>query len=206
MAVRVKICGVTTPEDAALCAAAGADAVGLNFWSGSKRYVAVERAVEIAAALPSSVLKVGVFVDASRSAITRTIAAVGLDCVQLHGDEEPPDCVGYAGVQVIKALRVGRDRDTTLEAALRFTVDWVLLDAAVGGAFGGGGRGFDWTRAVGIAPGRLFLAGGLTPDNVAEAIRVVSPAYVDVASGVETEPGRKDPARVREFIVNAKHA
>jgi phosphoribosylanthranilate isomerase len=206
MATRVKICGVTTVEDAELCAEAGADAVGLNFWSGSKRHVPVEVAARIARALPSAVLKVGVFVDASREDIARTVAAVGLDCVQLHGDEPPEDCLGHRGVRVIKALRVGPDAAATHAEALRFAVDWILLDADAGQGFGGSGRRFDWLRAVGVAPGRLFLAGGLTPDNVAEAIRIVAPAFVDVASGVEREPGRKDPVRVREFIAHAKHA
>ncbi len=206
MAVRVKICGVTTPEDAELCAAAGADAIGLNFWSGSKRHVSVERAAAIAAAIPAGVWKVGVFVDAPRDAIARAVAAAGLDCVQLHGDESPDDCTGYSGVAVIKALRVGADREATRAAVERYAVDWWLVDADAGKAFGGTGAGFDWTRAVGVAPGRLFLAGGLTPENVAEAVRVVSPAFVDVASGVESEPGRKDASRVREFIDHAKHA
>lgn len=206
MAVRVKICGVTHREDAELCVAAGADAIGINFWSGSKRHVTPERAAAIAAAVPPSVWKVGVFVDASREDILRAIAAARLDAVQLHGGETPEQCRGYAGVQVIKALRAGADREATRAAVARYAVDWWLLDTDDGAAFGGSGRTFDWSRAAGVAPGRLFLAGGLTPDNVADAVRRVSPAFVDVASGVEREPGRKDAERVREFIAHAKHA
>ncbi len=204
MDVRVKICGVTTLDDALLCARAGAEAVGLNFWAGSKRRVDVERAAEIAAALPGSVLKVGVFVDAPRAEIERTIAAVGLDAVQLHGDETPEDCLGFAA-RVIKAIRVRPGGESPAALAERFAVDYVLLDADTAG-YGGSGRSFDWRLAAGVAPGRLFLAGGLRPENVAAAVRAARPFAVDVASGVEIAPGRKDPERVREFIDRAKHA
>jgi len=205
MSVRVKICGVTTVEDALVCAEAGADAIGLNFWSGSKRSVALERAAEIARALPAHVMKVGVFVDAGRSEIMRVIEATGLDAIQLHGDENPDDCRGFA-VQVIKAIRISGQRESPRTLADRFAVDYVLLDADAGAAYGGSGHTFDWRLAVGVTPGRLFLAGGLRPENVAEAVRVASPFAVDTASGVEIAPGKKDPRRVREFIDNAKHA
>lgn len=199
--MRVKICGVTTVEDARVCAAAGADAVGLNFWPGSKRCVGVANAAAIVRALAESVVKVGVFVDAGRAEIERTIAAVGLDMVQLHGDETPDDCVGLS-VPVIKAIRVGESLESPAAVADRYAVDYVLLDAAEGGS----GRVFDWRRAFGVASGRLFLAGGLRPENVADAVRLVKPYAVDTASGVESSPGQKDPRRVREFIENAKHA
>jgi phosphoribosylanthranilate isomerase len=203
--VRVKICGITTVEDAVLCAEAGADAIGLNFWSGSKRRLDLARAAEIARALPSPVLKVGVFVNAERAAIERAIARVGLDVVQLHGDETPADCSGFT-VPVIKAIGVTRGGESLQAIVARFDVDYVLLDAGGGGEYGGAGRVFDWQRAAGVAPGRLFLAGGLHPGNVAAAIHVAHPYAVDAASGVETAPGRKDPKRVREFVHNAKHA
>jgi phosphoribosylanthranilate isomerase len=203
--VRVKICGVTTVEDALLCADAGADYVGFNFWSGSRRCVDLERAVRIGRALPSSVQKVGVFVDAERAEIERAVAAAELDAIQLHGDEAPEDCRGFS-VAVIKAIRVRAGGEPLVEAAARFAVDYVLLDADAGVEHGGSGRSFDWRLAVGIPPERLFLAGGLRPDNVAAAIRIVRPFAVDVASGIEGSPGRKDAARVREFVDNAKHA
>jgi phosphoribosylanthranilate isomerase len=203
--VRVKICGVTTVEDALLCADSGADYVGLNFWSGSRRCVDLERAVRIVQALPPSVQKVGVFVDAERAEIERAVAAAELDAIQLHGDEAPQDCRGFS-VPVIKAIRVRAGGEPLAAAAERFPVDYVLFDADAGVEHGGSGRSFDWRLAVGILPGRLFLAGGLRPDNVAAAIRIARPFAVDAATGIEGSPGRKHAARVREFIDNAKHA
>ena len=205
MSVKVKICGVMTPEDACVCAEAGADAIGLNFWSGSKRLVEVSQAAAIALALPPGVGKVGVFVDAERREIERVIDVVGLDAVQLHGHETPQDCCGFA-VKVIKAISMPPESESAAAIAQRYAADFILLDADAGVERGGSGRSFDWRRAVGVAPGRLFLAGGLRPDNVAEAVRVAAPYGVDVASGVESVPGRKDAERVREFIRNAKHA
>jgi len=199
--VLVKICGVTTVEDARLCAEAGVDAIGINFFPGSKRHVDVTRGRDIARALPAGVRRVGIFVDQGRAEIERTIAAVGLDAIQLHGDESPQDCAGFT-VPVIKAIRVGEGDASVADVAARYAVDHVLLD----GPKGGSGIAFDWRRAVGVAAGRLFLAGGLRPENVAEAVRLVRPYAVDTASGVESSPGRKDPRRVREFIDNAKHA
>jgi phosphoribosylanthranilate isomerase len=204
MSVKVKICGVTTVEDGRACVEAGADAIGLNFWAGSKRLVEVSRAAEIARAVPG-VLKVGVFVDARRGEIEGIIEAVGLDAVQLHGDESPEDCRGFA-VKVIKAISMRPGGDRASEIAERYGVDFILLDTDAGAQRGGSGRSFDWSRAAGVAPGRLFLAGGLRPDNVAEAVRVAAPYGVDTASGVESAPGRKDADLVREFIRNAKHA
>ena len=201
MSVRVKICGVTSVEDARVCADAGADAIGLNLWPGSKRCVDLERAAAIARALPPAVSKIGIFVDARREDIERAVATIGLDGVQLHGDEPPESCTGFA-VPVIKAIRVSGATASIADAVARYDVAYVLLDSAVGGS----GIAFDWRRAVGIAPGRLYLAGGLRPENVAEAIRLVRPHAVDTASGVESSPGRKDARRVREFIEHAKHA
>jgi phosphoribosylanthranilate isomerase len=203
VSVKVKICGVTTVEDARACADAGADAVGLNFWAGSRRFVDVPRAAAIAQAV-RGVLKVGVFVDANRDEIEGVIDAVGLDAIQLHGDERPEDCRGFA-VRVIKAIAI-RPGSEASAIAERYGVDFILLDADAGPRRGGSGRSFDWRRAVGVAPGRLFLAGGLRPDNVAEAVRAAAPYGVDTASGVEISPGRKDAELVREFVRNAKHA
>ncbi|MCI0346117.1 MAG: phosphoribosylanthranilate isomerase [Chloroflexi bacterium] len=204
MSVRVKICGVTTLEDALAAAAAGADLVGFNFWAGSKRRIGVAAAARIAARLPPTIVKVGVFVDAPRPEIERTIDAVALDAVQLHGQEPPEDCEGFR-VKVVKAIGARAAEDLP-GAAARYRVDYVLLDADAGSQYGGTGRSFDWGRAVGVAPGRLFLAGGLDLENVAAAVRRVRPYAVDVASGVETAPGKKDARKVREFIEHAKNA
>jgi phosphoribosylanthranilate isomerase len=204
MSVRVKICGVTTVEDAIMCAEAGADAIGINFWSRSPRVVGGDVARAIVRALPGSVMKVGVFVDAARAQIRETIAEVGLDAVQLHGDETPDDCRGFS-VKVIKAIRV-REGEALAEIVDRFDVDYILLDADAGAAYGGSGRTFDWSRTAGVARGRLFVAGGLRADNVAAAVRIARPFAVDTASGVESAPGKKDAERVKEFIHHAKHA
>ena len=204
MPVRVKICGVTTVEDAVMCAEAGADAIGMNFWERSPRSIGRDVARAIVRALPADVLKIGVFVDARRQTIDATIAEVGLDAVQLHGEEAPDDCRGFS-VKVIKALRV-REGEAIAEFAARFAVDYILLDADAGEGRGGSGRTFDWSRTAGVAPGRLFVAGGLRPENVAAAVRIARPYAVDTASGVESAPGEKDAARVKEFIHHAKHA
>jgi phosphoribosylanthranilate isomerase len=205
MSVRVKICGVTNLVDALLCVEAGADAIGFNFWPGSKRYLEPAEAGTIARALPPTLWKVGVFVNAERAAIERAVGSADLDAVQLHGDETPASCRGFP-VKVIKALRVGEGGESMVEIARGYAVDYFLLDADAGSDYGGGGKSFDWQRAAGMPPERLFLAGGLRPENVAEAVRRVRPFAVDTASGVESRPGKKDPLKVKEFIRNAKHA
>jgi phosphoribosylanthranilate isomerase len=205
VSVKVKICGVTRIEDARVAARAGADAIGVNFWPGSKRRVpSIERAAEIARAVPAGMLVVGVFVNAAREQIEQAIAACRLGAVQLHGDETPADCLGFP-VPVIKAIpaRVGT---ALAEFAARYPVDYVLLDTDSAGLHGGSGETFPWDRAIGVAPGRLFLAGGLRPENVAGAVRHVRPYAVDVASGVESAPGIKDPLKVEELVRNAHAA
>ena len=202
MRTRVKICGLTRLEDAQLALRAGADVLGFNFWPGSKRHVAVSRAAEIAAALPAGVLRVGVFVRATPDEVRRTVATVGLGAVQLHGDEDPSDYAD-AGVPLWQVLRI----DTSLPASVSASASELLLDARVEG-FGGSGRTFDWSlarqaRQFGLP---FWLAGGLTPLNVAEAVRRAAPNGVDVASGVESSPGVKDPERVRAFVAAVRAA
>ena len=201
---RVKICGLTSIEDAVAAVDAGADAIGLNFWSGSVRRCPEDMAAEIAAQVRGKTLLVGVFVDAPLSEIRRISAAVGLDCVQLHGGE-PPELLAQLLPHAYKALRV---RGTSIAAEVaRYPGEHVLLDAYVKGMPGGTGAVFDWTLAEQIARVRkLTLAGGLTADNVADAVRAVRPFCVDTASGVESAPGVKDAALVRRFIVQAKGA
>jgi len=199
---RVKICGITRLEDAQLALEAGADVLGFNFWPGSKRHVSVSRAAEIAAALPVGVLRVGVFVRATPNAVRDTVAAVGLGAVQLHGDEDPADYSG-AGVPLWQVLRIER----ALPASVSARASELLLDARVEG-FGGSGRTFDWSlaRQAGQFGLPYWLAGGLTPLNVAEAVHRGAPSGVDVASGVESSPGVKDPERVRAFVAAVRAA
>jgi phosphoribosylanthranilate isomerase len=203
MAVKVKVCGVTRIADALVAAEAGAAAVGLNFYPPSPRCVPVETARAIVAALPPSVCPVGVFVDEPRERVAEIARSVGLRALQFHGNESPADCAGWS-LKVIKALRV-RGRDS-LAAVSLYPVDFILLDAYVEGQPGGTGSRFAWDLAVACERSRLILAGGLTPDNVAAAVRTVRPAAVDVASGVESSPGIKDAAQVRRFIANAHTA
>ena len=197
----VKICGITRPQDAELAIDLGASAVGFIFWPGSPRLVDSGVARTIAGSVPDGVKKVGVFVDAGADDIMRTMDAVGLDIAQLHGHESPEFCrqLSASGRTVIKA--VGLDDDGRVNFAA-FDPDLVLLvDAHDPERFGGTGKTANWDAARDIAATRpLVLAGGLTPDNVAEAVSLVAPWGVDVASGVEQSPGVKDPARVRAFV------
>ena len=207
--VRVKICGVTRVEDAVRAAYLGADAIGLNFWPRSKRCVDVATAREIVAALPPLVMAVGVFVDQSPDEIRHAASGAGLSAVQLHGAEGVAACAGHA-IPVYKAFRcAARDGSPGLPwadevAAYAGEVAGVLLDAAGAGP-GGTGRACDWTLARALAEELpVLLAGGLTPENVAEAIAAVRPWGVDVASGVESSPGVKDPDLMARFIRAAK--
>jgi phosphoribosylanthranilate isomerase len=201
--VRVKICGITRPEDAKAAVAAGADALGFNFWPHSKRYLRPEAARAIIATLPPFVVAVGVFVNEQRDEIERLASRSGIQALQLHGDETPADCTGYA-LPVIRGLRVGADFNAGTLAA--FAVSAYLLDAPAPG-YGGSGTCFDWNLLKGVqAPSPIILAGGLTPKNVADAVRCVHPYAVDVASGVESAPGIKDASAMRAFVAAAKSA
>jgi phosphoribosylanthranilate isomerase len=198
----VKICGVTNLEDALHAVRCGADAIGLNFYSRSPRYVDAERAASIVAGLPDHISTIGVFVNATRKEIRRVIESAKLSAVQLHGNEGPDDLVDY-DVSAIKVFRVGNDFDA--EVMRNYIVHAFLLDAKREGTFGGSGTTFDWNIAVRAKEyGRIILSGGLTPENVEVAVRFVQPYGVDVCSGVESKPGIKDPEKVREFIVRAK--
>jgi phosphoribosylanthranilate isomerase len=199
----VKICGLTRPEDAEAAVAAGADWIGLNFWPRSRRHVTLERALEIAAAVPGDVVRVGVFVNAAAPAVEEIARRVGLDLVQLHGDEDPEYCQAFAG-RYLRALRLSDASD--LPAIERFAgSDTVLLDTPSPG-YGGSGATFDWSlaRAAKAYGKRILLAGGLTPENVAQAVREVRPFGVDVAGGVEATPGIKDHDKLRRFVDAAK--
>lgn len=192
---RIKFCGITRPEDARAAAAAGASAIGMVFWPGSPRAVDVETARAVVAALPAGVPAIGVFVNQSVDEINAAIEGAGLFGVQLHGDE-PLEMIGRIRRPVIRAASLD---DAAIIDGLPPAVT-LLLDAADPRQRGGTGRTIDWDAAAAIARRRpVVLAGGLTPLNVGDAIRLVKPYAVDVSSGVEREPGVKDHARIRAF-------
>ena len=205
MPVKVKICGICRVEDARAAVRAGADFLGLNFHPASPRCVTVEDAIAIADAVAGTAL-VGVFVDAPRARVEDVAAKVGLAAVQFHGDEDADYCRGWPW-RVIKAIHVAPGADA-VAAAARFAdaVDYVLLDSFVAGQPGGTGVALDPALAVGVPPEHLFVAGGLRPESVADVVRALRPFAVDVASGVEASPGRKDHGKVEDFIRRAKAA
>jgi len=200
--VRVKICGLTNVEDARVAVRAGADALGLIF-AESPRRVTVEQARDIIREVSPYITTVGVFVDEPTEVIRQVVAETGLTAVQLHGSEHPDVVAELAPIACVKAFRI-RDR-ADLEAMARYRVQGYMVDAFVPGLAGGTGKTVDWGLLEGFqAPGPLILSGGLNPENVVEAVERVRPYAVDVASGVEAEPGRKDHGRVREFIARVR--
>ena len=203
MSFLVKICGVTRPEDAALACRAGAGAIGLNFWRGSKRFVEDAQAHEIIAAMTPGVLKVGVFVNPHPLTVTETVADLGLDIVQFHGDEQPQSWSQLPGNQMIRAIRVFDQ--TSLTQSTGWNPRYFLYDSFAKG-YGGAGQQAPWQTIAAGARRPFLLAGGLDPNNVAEAIEAVRPDGVDVASGVESMPGIKDTAKLVAFIANARQA
>lgn len=200
----VKICGVVRAVDAAAAVEAGADLVGFNFYRRSPRYIEPERAAALARMLPRHVLAVGVFVDPEPDEVRRAVETTGLGLLQFHGDEPPEYCHTF-GIPVMKALRVARLSELDDQAA-RYPGDWVLADTADPLLAGGTGRALPLEAVPRALARRLFLAGGLTPDTVAAAVRMLRPLGVDVCSGVERQPGEKDPERLRSFVSNAKAA
>jgi phosphoribosylanthranilate isomerase len=201
----VKICGITNVADGLAAAEAGADALGFVFYEQSPRRISVEAAATLIRELPLFVMKVGVFVNASEDLVLRAIRECGLNLLQFHGDESPDYCLQFS-LMSMKAFRV-RD-SASLRALLNYPTDAWLLDAYSPAKPGGTGETFNWDLALEAQGwGRpIFLAGGLTPDNIAEAIRRGRPYAVDVSSGVEAAPGRKDHARLKAFIQAAKAA
>lgn len=205
MSVKVKICGITNLPDAMAAAEAGADALGFVFYEPSRRNVSFETASRIIGQLPPFIVKVGLFVDAPEDLVVRAIRECGLSLLQFHGAEPPEYCLQF-GLMSMKAFRI-RDA-ASLQALPEYQTDAWLLDAWSSEQAGGTGQTFNWDLAVEAQRwGRpIFLAGGLNPENVAEAVRHVRPYAVDVSSGVESAPGSKDHAKVREFIRAAKAA
>ena len=201
--VRVKICGITTVRDARLATRLGADALGFNFYKRSPRYIRPARAKAIVAALPPFVGAVGVFVNEDPDEVSRICRLCGLHAAQLSGDETPAAVSRVRGVQRIKTIHVESERDVRL--CRRYQAEAFLLDARVPGEYGGTGEVFNWELAGAAAEfGPIILAGGLTIENVADAIAVARPYAVDVASSVESAPGKKDRDLMTEFILRAK--
>lgn len=205
MRTRIKICGITSVDDALRCAEAGADAVGLVFYPPSPRNVTLERAAEIARALPPFVPAVALFVDPTPSEVEAVLERCPVGALQFHGDEPPELCERF-GRPYLKALRVRRQVDLLESLRPYEAASGWLLDAFHEGAYGGTGTVFDWDLVPSGLPRPVVLSGGLTPENVAEAVRRVRPWAVDVSSGVEAAKGIKDPARVAAFIAGVRNA
>ena len=205
MSAKVKICGITNLLDATAAAEAGADMLGFVFCEQSPRCVAVETAASIIGRLPLHIVKAGVFVNPAPELVRRAIAECGLNLLQFHGEEPPGYCLQF-GLMSMKAFRI-RNAES-LEALAAYKTDAWLLDAYAPDKFGGTGETFNWDLAVEAQKwGRpVFLAGGLTPENVGEAVHQVRPFGVDVSTGVEAAPGKKDHQRVTAFIAAAKKA
>ena len=200
----IKICGLTSLEQALSCVELGADWLGLNCWSGSSRYISAEKALEIVDGLPESVSTVGVFVNESTDTLESIMRETGMDLAQLHGDEMPESCKKIT-VPWFKAFRVSPDFQP--QRIQDYGGETFLLDAYSKTHYGGSGQKIDWELASTVsAMGKLILAGGLAPENVADAVNKVRPWGVDVCSGVESEPGIKDLLKVKEFINNIRNA
>lgn len=199
----VKICGITNLEDAQHAVRCKADAVGFIFYEPSERYIHPDSAAAIVSRLPDHISKVGVFVNADTRYVHEVTAKVRLSAAQLYGNEGADDLVGYE-ISVIKVFRIKQDFD--VEVMQNYVVDAFLLDTHSETRYGGTGRTFDWNIAIRAKEyGRIILSGGLTPDNIEDAVRFVQPYGVDVSSGVESSPGKKDPNKVRDFIARAKN-
>jgi phosphoribosylanthranilate isomerase len=202
--IKIKICGITNLDDALAAANMGADALGFNFYKKSPRYIEPEKAADIIAQLPPIIMSVGVFVNEREEKIREAQGMTCIQTVQLHGDESPEFCQRF-GARVIKAFQV-KDKETIKHMA-HYHVGAFLLDSYRSDQRGGTGATFDWHLAV-VAKtfGRIILAGGLTPENAAEAVKLVQPYGVDVASGVEREPGVKDHQKMKKFITEVRRA
>lgn len=205
MRTRVKICGITRPQDAQAAIDAGCDAIGLVFYEPSPRFVSKERAAEIVATIPPFVSVVGLFVNAEPTYIQQVLQHVRLDLLQFHGDETALECQ-QLGMPYMKAIRVKAETNLLQYAEEFKQARALLLDAYVEGVPGGTGQAFDWNIIPKALPIPVVLAGGLTPDNVSAAIMQVKPYAVDVSGGVEVEKGIKDAAKIAAFMRGVSHA
>ncbi len=202
--IKIKFCGITNLDDALGAAAVGADALGFNFYKKSPRYIEPQKAAEIIGQMPPFITPVGVFVNEREEKIRDIMFTTGIKVLQFHGDERPEFCERFAA-RAIKAFQV-KDKES-LKHMVHYHVSALLLDSYSEGARGGTGATFDWHLAV-VAKtfGRVILAGGLTPENVAEAVKLVQPYAVDVAGGVEKEKGIKDHAKMKKFVAEVRKA
>jgi len=197
--VRVKICGLTRRTDVMAAIDSGADALGFVFYDKSPRYTSLALAKELTRDLPPFVQLVGLFVNAERAFIEQALTETSINCLQLHGDEMPKDCVGY-GVPVIKAIRVKPDMDVAAAVELFSSANGVLLDTYHPSIQGGTGESFNWSQVPSNTKAPIILAGGLTPDNIVQAIEQTAPYAVDVSGGVEAAKGIKDAEKISAFI------
>jgi phosphoribosylanthranilate isomerase len=202
---RIKICGITRPDDGVAAARAGADAIGLVFWARSSRAVAIEQAVAICRALPPFVATVGLFVDADPAWVEEVLNEVPLSLLQFHGEEAPDYCEQF-GVPYLKAVRMRDDVDTLALRERYASAQALLLDTYRAGVPGGTGAVFDWNRVPSQLAPQIVLAGGLTSDNVGAAVQRLRPWAVDTSGGVESAPGIKDAARIAAFIAAVRVA
>jgi len=202
---RIKICGITTKEDARAAVSCGADAIGLVFYANSPRSVSIDQAAQISAIVPPFVSVVGLFVDEPAASVERILSSVGIDLIQFHGDETPQFCQQF-GRPWIKALRVRPGLDLSGACHQYGGARGVLLDSWQDGIPGGTGKTFDWQLALGELSLPVVLAGGLHDGNVGNAIATLHPAAVDVSGGVERSPGIKDVYKIRQFIAAVRAA
>ncbi|CAI8300404.1 MAG: N-(5'-phosphoribosyl)anthranilate isomerase [Cellvibrionales bacterium UBA7375] len=203
MTVRVKICGITSPEQALMAQQSGADAIGLVIYEKSPRYVDIEQAANIRAVIGQSTLAIALLVNPSESLVKQVISEVKPDYIQFHGDETAEFCHQF-NVPFIRAVRMRDGLDIEAEVAAYKAEGGFLFDAWNDDLYGGTGHSFDWSRLPDSADYKLILAGGLNPSNVAQAVSITNPYMVDVSGGVEASPGVKDPVKVKSFITQAK--
>ena len=203
MTVRVKICGITSIEQALMVQQAGADALGLVIYNKSPRYVDIKKAAEIRVAIKSPAMAVALLVNASENTVAQVIDEVRPDLLQFHGDESADFCHQF-NYPFIRAVRMRPGLDIDAEVAAYKAQGGFLFDAWSNDLYGGTGHSFDWSRLPTSRDYPLILAGGLTPDNVAQAVQLIGPNMVDVSGGVESAPGIKDQKKVERFIANAK--
>ena len=202
----VKICGITNMDDALAAVDAGADVLGFNFYKPSPRYITPQQAREIVQRFPNEVLKVGVFVNEELAEARAIMTEAGLGAIQLHGDESPEYCSKFPGWYVIKTFAVTDTFD--VQAAEAYDVDAIMLDTKHNQLRGGTGRVFDWSvaRQAALTLPQLYLAGGLSPENVENAIKMVRPFAVDACSALEDRPGKKNAERMRAFVNAVRRA